>query len=98
MTNQVDAMSEMWNVHKAKTHLSALIDRALRGEDVVIARANRPVARLVALNAGGQDRQPGLNAAPGFWMAADFDDPLPAEFWLGRGARRRKARGKPTPK
>ena len=41
--------SDTWNVHKAKTHLSTLIDRALRGEEVVISRANRPVARLVAL-------------------------------------------------
>jgi prevent-host-death family protein len=87
-------MSETWNVHKAKTHLSALIDRALRGEEVVISRANRPVARLVALTPEGRDRVPGLNASPDFWMAADFDAPLPAGIWLDRRPRRRKVRGK----
>jgi prevent-host-death family protein len=87
-------MAETWNVHKAKTHLSTLIDRALRGEEVVISRANRPVARLVALAPAGRRRVPGLNAAPGFWMAADFDEPLPESFWLGTRPRRRQAGAK----
>ncbi len=81
--------SDTWNVHKAKTHLSTLIDRALRGEDVVISRANRPVARLVALAPAVRRRTPGLNAAIGYWMSADFDAPLPESFWLG--TRRRVA-------
>lgn len=89
-------MSEIWNVHKAKTHLSMLIDRALRGEDVVISRANRPVARLVALAPAARRRTPGLHASTGYWMAPDFDEPLPESFWFGtrsRGrARRTKAR------
>jgi prevent-host-death family protein len=38
------------NMHDAKTHLSRLVDRAQEGEDIVIARAGRPVARLVALS------------------------------------------------
>ena len=87
--------SDTWNVHKAKTHLSTLIDRALRGEEVVISRSNRPVARLVALAPAARRRTPGLNASPAFWMAADFDAPLPEPFWLGtrrRGAPRPKAR------
>ena len=40
------------NLHDAKTHLSRYVDQALGGEDVVIARAGTPVARLVALHAG----------------------------------------------
>ncbi|MBD3816953.1 MAG: type II toxin-antitoxin system prevent-host-death family antitoxin [Halothiobacillus sp.] len=35
------------NMHEAKTHLSALVEEALRGEDVVIARAGKPLVRLV---------------------------------------------------
>ncbi len=37
------------NIHEAKTHLSRLVEQAAAGEEIVIARAGRPVARLVAL-------------------------------------------------
>ena len=37
------------NIHEAKTHLSRFVDQAAAGEEIVIARAGRPVARLVAL-------------------------------------------------
>ena len=40
-------MSETVNVHDAKTHLSRLLERAEAGEEIVIARAGKPVARLV---------------------------------------------------
>jgi prevent-host-death family protein len=71
-------MSESINVYEAKTHLSQLLDRAAAGEEIVIARAGRPVARLVAL------ADPPRRRVPGGWrgkvtMAADFDD-LPAEI------------------
>ncbi len=88
-------MAETWNVHKAKTHLSALIDRALRGEEIVISRANRPVARLVAFVPAARRRTPGLGAATGYWMAPDFDAPLPESFWFGNRPRRRATRAKP---
>jgi prevent-host-death family protein len=72
-------MSESVNVYEAKTHLSQLLDRAAAGEEIIIARAGRPVARLVAL--AGPSSQP---RRPGGWrgkvrMTADFDD-LPAEI------------------
>ncbi len=65
------------NVHEAKTHLSRLLARVLRGEEVVIARAGKPVARLVPFESQrpreiGRDR--GL-----FTVPADFDAPLPAD-------------------
>jgi prevent-host-death family protein len=48
------------NIHQAKTHLSRLIERVEAGEEVVIARAGRPVARLVPFRARTSPRVPGL--------------------------------------
>jgi prevent-host-death family protein len=61
------------NIHQAKTHLSRLIERVETGEEVVIARAGRPVARLVPYRARRSPRVPGL------WrgqvrLSPDFDD------------------------
>jgi prevent-host-death family protein len=70
---------KQWNVHEAKTHLSALLERALNGDEVVIARAGRPIAKLVAYD--DRDDTP---RRPGSWrgrvrLADDFDD-LPPEL------------------
>ena len=72
------------NVHEAKTTLSELIARAEAGEEVVIARANKPVVRLVPVQSRPAKRILGLNAGPGFWIADDFDAPMPDEAaWYG---------------
>jgi antitoxin (DNA-binding transcriptional repressor) of toxin-antitoxin stability system len=63
------------NIHEAKTHLSRLIEDALRGEDVVIARGNQPVVRLVLVEAARPRRALGW-AKGQVRMAADFDAPL----------------------
>ncbi len=47
-------------IHKAKTELSRLIEKACRGEEIVIARGKKPVVRLVAISAGPKKREPGL--------------------------------------
>ena len=61
------------NIHEAKTHLSRLVDRAAAGEEIVIARAGKPVARLVALEQPVRDRT--LGTARGqIWIAPDFDE------------------------
>lgn len=61
------------NVHAAKTQLSKLLARVAKGEEIIIAKANRPVARLVPLPAPRV-----LGSARGLgWIADDFDDPLP---------------------
>lgn len=65
-------VSQTVNVHEAKTHLSRLLEAVERGEDVVIARAGKPVARLVPVRSRGTRR-------PGVWkgrvvIADDFDD------------------------
>ena len=64
------------NVHEAKTHLSRLIEAAAAGEEIIIARAGKPVARLAPLKPRAEPRQPGVLAGR-IWIAEDFDDPLP---------------------
>ena len=63
------------NVHEAKTHLSRLLERVAKGEDVVIARAGTPIAKLVPLNPPAA-RPLGLDAGTVI-IAPDFDAPLP---------------------
>jgi len=67
------------NVHEAKSNLSKLLARVEAGEEVIIARAGRPVARLSALRTE-HSRTPGRLEGK-LKMAADFDDSLPDE-WL----------------
>jgi len=67
------------NIHAAKTHLSKLVDQAAAGEEIVIARAGKPVARLVALETAPKKRQ--LGGLRGKMPFPDYiDDPLPD--WL----------------
>lgn len=64
------------NMHEAKTHLSRLVDRAASGEDIVIGRAGKPVARLVPYDEPAEPkprRVPGMWKGRG-WVADDFDD------------------------
>ena len=64
------------NVHEAKTHFSRLLDRAQEGEEIVIAKAGRPVARLGPLVRGGTKRRLGLLDGK-FRIPDDFNRPLP---------------------
>ena len=66
----------MVNIHEAKTHFSKLLRRVAAGEEIVIARAGRPVARLVPPDARAATRQLGNYAGKIHWEG-DFDDPLP---------------------
>ena len=68
----------MVNVHEAKTHLWRLLEKVSQGEEVVIARSGKPVARLVAVTESPPRRLPG-SAKDTLWIADDFDDPLPEE-------------------
>ena len=63
------------NIHQAKTHLSKLVEEVERGEEVIIARAGRPVARLVPLQS---PRRLGLLRGR-LTVPEDFDTPLPEE-------------------
>lgn len=72
------------SVHEAKTHLSRLLRRVAAGEEVVIAKSGRPVARLVALT---QTRSRVLGSDRGvFQVPPDFDDPLPDDVIADFGA------------
>jgi prevent-host-death family protein len=75
-------MSKIVNIHAAKTNLSRLVDRAAAGEEIIIARAGKPVARLAPLAPAGARRRPGL------WrgrlkIGEDFDAPLPDDLLKG---------------
>lgn len=66
------------NVHEAKTHLSRLLERAATGEEIIIAKAGKPIARLVAVEEPAGITL-GLGAHLGITVPDDFDDPLPDE-------------------
>lgn len=71
-------MAKHINIYEAKTRLSELVDRAASGEEIVIAKAGTPIARLVPLRAVREGRSPGR------WrgrvhIADDFDAPLPPD-------------------
>ena len=64
------------NIHQAKTHLSRLLAEVARGEEVIIARAGTPVARLTAFTASKPRRRLGRDQGL-FEVPDDFDAPLP---------------------
>ncbi len=73
------AKSRQVNVHEAKTHFSKILARVEAGEEVVIARAGKPIAKMVRLSTLPVRRK------GGFWkgmltMSDDFNDPLPPEI------------------
>jgi len=76
------------NVHDAKTHFSRLLDRAEGGEEFVIAKAGRPVARLGPLVRRGKKRRLGLLDGK-FRIPDDFNDALPEAVLAAFEGRRR---------
>ena len=69
----------IYNIYEAKTHLSHLVDRAAKGQEITIAKAGVPLARLVPLPKTKNKRK------PGGWegkvhIADNFDEPLPADL------------------
>jgi prevent-host-death family protein len=66
------------NVHEAKTHLSRLLEEVEAGQEVVIARAGRPVARLTALLPARPPRRLGALAGR-YRVPEDWDAPLPSD-------------------
>jgi prevent-host-death family protein len=70
------------NVHEAKTHLSRLLERVERGEEITIARAGTPVAKLVPLEPKKRRGMWGKYKGQ-IWMSEDFDEPLPWQIFPG---------------
>lgn len=68
-------MSTTVNIHEAKTHLSRLLVRAAAGEEIIIAKAGRPIAVLSPIQPVPGPRVPGGDAGTVI-ISADFDDPL----------------------
>ena len=69
-------MMAMVNIHEAKTQLSRLLERVLGGEEITIAKAGVPIARLVPIEPSTEDRAPGADRGR-VEIAEDFDAPLP---------------------
>jgi prevent-host-death family protein len=68
------------NLYEAKTQLSSLVERAAKGEEIVIAKAGKPMARLVPPSTASQSpRMPGKNYMGITYIAEDFDAPLPED-------------------
>ena len=72
-------MTDIINVCYAKTNLSKLVDRASAGEEIVIAKAGKPKAKLVPYRTG-KKRRGGQNLLGITYIAEDFDAPLPPEI------------------
>jgi prevent-host-death family protein len=64
------------STHEAKTHLSRLLDRVMKGEEIIIGRSNQPIARLVPYEKPLEKRNLGRDR-DSIWVAADFDGALP---------------------
>jgi|SRR5437773_3647215 len=80
------------NLHAAKTHLSRLVDEAANGEDIVIAKAGRPMVRLVPIHAERLRRSLGSWKGD-VWMSDDFNelgDDLARDFGIDPDEERRK--------
>lgn len=80
-------MATTVNIHQAKTQFSKLIERVRLGEEIVIAKAGEPVARLIPETRPCKRRK--LGGAKGqIWISEDFDDPLPdglLDLFEGKG-------------
>ena len=66
----------VFNVHEAKTHLSKLLTRVMSGEQIIIAKAGKPIAVLSPFVETPTSRVPGHDAGK-VVIKSNFDDPLP---------------------
>jgi prevent-host-death family protein len=71
-----------FNVHEAKTNFSKLLQRVALGEEIIIAKAGKPVAKLVPVYEDKPKRPLGFYKGQ-IWMADDFNAPLPDDILAG---------------
>ncbi len=69
----------IFNIHQAKTHFSQVLSRVESGEEVIIARAGKPVARLVRIKPEKPKKRPTGIYRGKIWMAPDWDAPMTDE-------------------
>jgi prevent-host-death family protein len=67
------------NTHEAKTHLSRLLARVANGEEIIIAKSGKPIAKLVPIKQKTPKRIPGRDQGEA-WISDEFDAPLPAKI------------------
>ncbi len=77
--NKPDKPADQVNIYEAKTHLSELVDRASKGETIVIAKSGTPLAKLVPLGEGKKKIRFGSMKGK-ITIPDDFDTPLPDEI------------------
>lgn len=82
MADPVDPKRDVVDMREAEKHLSRLVDRVERGREVEIARAGKPVVKLVPIMSDRRRRPLGRDRGR-VWIAADFDGALPAEDFPG---------------
>jgi prevent-host-death family protein len=73
MASTPEGPVSQYNIAEAKAQLSELTRRALAGEEVIIARGNTPLVRLIPVQAPRRARRPGSGKGQLLWMAPDFD-------------------------
>ena len=72
-------MATQVNIYEAKTKLSKLINQVIAGEEIIVAKSGKPVAKIVPIEKPTQNRKPG-SAKGKIRIADDFDAPLPEEI------------------
>ena len=70
---------QQFNIAEAKSHFSELVKIAMLGEEVIIARGNKPLLKLVPITPNEKKRKPGTAKGQILYVASDFDE-LPADF------------------
>lgn len=73
-------MGKVFNLYEAKNQLSSLVDRAAAGEEIVIAKHGRPMAKLVPVQSKKKEPRKPQNLLGVTYIADDFDAPLPPEL------------------
>ena len=72
-------MTTTVNIHEAKTHLSKILQRVAIGEEIIIAKSGKPIARIVPFEQAPLQRAAG-SAKGKIWLAPDFSAPLPDDL------------------
>jgi len=79
---------EITNIHQAKTHLSRLVERVAKGEEIIIAKAGKPLVKMVPCRQSNKPRKPGGSWKGKVKIADDFDQ-LPPEIATAFGMKKK---------